>query len=285
MDQVMETAEPVEGISLVGEETGREMVDELDTSPWTKQGNMRTGVDAFAAIDLNDGDFRRQQRELMRIFATKRTTAEELAQAMTDLHIARRCMPMVPGQASKNLIWNQIGAAARISNMAMARLRTGRGLQGTLICDDTGLGKTNSALAGMLAVRICVVRNGPRKNTTDSPQFINEQQIALNKTRDDQDWEALANAPPLRVSFRITQSHLVAQAATDAAEYSSVFDVRVYGGEKEKKNTLPHGIQHQGPALSRDSKLFDFANSLTRHVLFVTTYETFAARHGPSAAA
>jgi hypothetical protein len=48
---------------------------------------------------------------------------------------------------------------------------------------------------------------------------------------------------------------------------------------------MPHGIQRQGPALSRDSKLFDPANPLTRHILFVTTYETFAARHGPNAAA
>jgi hypothetical protein len=120
---------------------------------------------------------------------------------------------------------------------------------------------------------------------TNKLQFINEQQIALNKARDDQDWEALAKAPPPRVNFWITQSHLVAQAATDAAEFSNVFDVRVYGGEKEKKKGMPHGIQRQGPALSRDSKLFDPANPLTRHILFVTTYETFAARHGPNAAA
>jgi hypothetical protein len=120
---------------------------------------------------------------------------------------------------------------------------------------------------------------------TNKLQFINEQQIALNKARDDQDWEALAKAPPPRVNFWITQSHLVAQAAADAAEYSSVFDVRIYGGEKEKEKAMPHGIQRQGPALSRDSKLFDPANPLTRHILFVATYETFAARHGPSAAA
>jgi hypothetical protein len=154
MDRVMETDEPVEGISLVGEETGREMVDELDTSPSTKQGNMKTGIDAFAAIDLNDDEFRERQRKLMNMFVAKQTTAEELAQAMTDLHIARRCMPMVPGQTSKNLIWNQVMAAAKIARMAMERLTTGKGLQGTLITDDTGLGKTNSALAGMLAVRV-----------------------------------------------------------------------------------------------------------------------------------
>jgi hypothetical protein len=157
---------------------------------------------------------------------------------------------MVPGQTSKNLIWNQVMAAARIARMAMARLRTGRGLQGTLTCDDTGLGKTNSALAGMLAVRICVVRNGRRENMTNKLQFINEQQIALNKARDDQDWEALAKTPPPRVDFWVTQSHLVAQAAIDAAEFSSVFDVRIYGGEKEKEKAMPHGIQRQGPALS-----------------------------------
>jgi hypothetical protein len=116
----METAELVEGMSLVGE------------------GNIKTGIDAFAAIDLNDDEFRGRQRKLMNIFVAEQTTAEELAQAMTDLHIAQRCMPMVPGQTSKNLIWNQVMAAARIARMAMERLRTGRGLQGTLICDDTG---------------------------------------------------------------------------------------------------------------------------------------------------
>jgi hypothetical protein len=101
---------------------------------------------------------------------------------------------------------------------------------------------------------------------TNNLQFINEQQIALNKARDDQDWEALAKALPPRVNFWITQSRLVAQAATDAAEYSSVFDARVYGGEKEKEKAMPHGIQRQGPALSRDSKLLDPANPLTRHI-------------------
>jgi hypothetical protein len=132
---------------------------------------------------------------------------------------------------------------------------------------------------------LCAMERG-RTKLTNNLQFINEQQITLNKARDDHDWDALANAPPPpRVNFWITQSHLVSQAAIDAAEFSSVFDVRVYGGEKEKETILPHGIQRQGPALSQDSKLFDPANPLTRHILFVTTYETFAARHGPNAAA
>jgi hypothetical protein len=88
MDKVMETAEPIEGLSLVGEETGRELVDELDTPPSTKQSGMKSGTDAFAAIDLNDDDFLKRQRELMNIFVAEQTTAEQLAQAMTDLHIS-----------------------------------------------------------------------------------------------------------------------------------------------------------------------------------------------------
>jgi hypothetical protein len=92
MDRVMKTAEPVEGMSLVGEETGRELVDELDASCSTRRSGMKSGIDAFAAIDLNDDEFRERQRKLMNIFVAEQTTAEELAQAMTDLHTARRCM-------------------------------------------------------------------------------------------------------------------------------------------------------------------------------------------------
>jgi hypothetical protein len=154
MDRVMETAEPVEGMSLVGKETGCELVDELDASSSTRRSGMKSGIDAFAAIDLNDDEFRERPRKLMNIFVAEQTTAEKLAQAMTDLHIARRCMSMVPRQTSKNLIWNKVMAAARIARMATERLTTGKGLQGLLITDDTGLGKTNSALAGTLAVRV-----------------------------------------------------------------------------------------------------------------------------------
>jgi hypothetical protein len=42
---------------------------------------------------------------------------------------------------------------------------------------------------------LCAMERG-RTKLTNNLQFINEQQITLNKARDDHDWDALANAPP-----------------------------------------------------------------------------------------
>lgn len=88
---------------------------------------------------------------------------------------------------------------------------------------------------------------------------------------------AFANQSPAGVTY------LIFLAAADAAALSNVFDIRVYGSEKEKEQTMPMGVQRHGPSLKRDDKILDPSKAATRRLLFATTYDTYAARHGRNA--
>lgn len=156
VEKAISDAERIGGVERVQEETGRETAFESPSTQSTDElKSIGNTSDVMPAIDLNDEDFRARQKLFMGAQATHTFTAEELRTAMSELHIATRSKPIIPGQRKgKTLIWNQILAAARIKRMAMRRYLHGSGYQGTMICDDTGMGKTNSALAGLLAVCI-----------------------------------------------------------------------------------------------------------------------------------
>ncbi|KAH8723008.1 hypothetical protein GQ44DRAFT_729149 [Phaeosphaeriaceae sp. PMI808] len=71
-------------------------------------------------------------------------------------------------------------------------------------------------------------------------------------------------------------------AATDAAAFSGCFDVYIYGlNNNEKEQVLPPGVRRWGSILERTNPLLSPGNVCTRHVIFITTYHTYMARHGP----
>ncbi|KAJ4363692.1 hypothetical protein N0V83_009989 [Neocucurbitaria cava] len=138
----------VEGIDAVAEETGQEVDTNMDKIPEDETGATKTN----AKFGVDDTEFRRRQKEVMGTMAEVRVKMEEYKEALNGLHIEKRTVPRIPGQHGDTLIWNQTVGAYQVSKAAIKRGATGKGMTGKIVCDDTGLGKTNLALGAILAV-------------------------------------------------------------------------------------------------------------------------------------
>ena len=75
----------------------------------------------------------------------------------------------------------------------------------------------------------------------------------------------------------ITQPHLIVQLARELRELSDLFSVYLYGAPAQ------HGVRQIKENLTRDHPLFDHANEMNSQAIVVTSYQTFATRHGPQA--
>lgn len=91
-------------------------------------------------LDALDPEFQEQQAKMMQATGKEVTSAEEYQECLTDLHIAKRSLPYIPGQTGQPSMWNQVVASAKMKRVARKSFLTGKGRRGGLITDETGLG-------------------------------------------------------------------------------------------------------------------------------------------------
>lgn len=111
-------------------------------------------------------------------------------------------------------------------------------------------------------------------------QYLNYRKLELQNLREVGDMEGLRSYPKPRPFLVLTQSHLVAQISKNFADFSSEFDVFVYGGGTKP---LAANVRRITEHLTTGHPLFDQENECNSQVIVVTSYDTLQARHGPSA--
>jgi len=162
-DILQESGVIVDGLFEIADELqadGAATVDRRDM----KSGNpKRDTPESILPVDLNDSEFRARQREFLSHTARDETSKRVYRHSLSDLHVARRSKPILPGQSDGSLMWNQTTFAAKACKAARKRLVEGKGAKGLMNGDDTGMGKTLAGAATILNVSARPDRLSSRK--------------------------------------------------------------------------------------------------------------------------
>jgi hypothetical protein len=118
---------------------------------------------------------------------------------------------------------------------------------------------------------------------TEILQIHNTRKTDLQKLADAKDYEALAKFPPPRPTLFLTQPHLQQQSANDFANFSPLFKVYIYSGNGDKEQSVLSGPRRLRNELTRKSGLFNPSEETNSAVIIVSSYQTWATRHGPHA--
>jgi len=143
-------ARPLNTETTVQDETETEAVGETD-----KEADAPDTLGGISSLGIDDIAFRARQKQVQDMMDIKDVSADEYEKSLSRLNIRHRSHPLMPGSKSRPLLWCQITAAAKFVDTATTRRRTGKGANGDIYADSTGLGKTDGGIATILQVSLC----------------------------------------------------------------------------------------------------------------------------------